>query len=317
MSETTLSLLPPETSGNLTIFLISGPEAWPDASLVTLEEALADNSLVIHETGDVNKLAVENLSSFDVFLQSGDMVKGGLQDRVVSVDLIVPAGSAKIPLKSFCVESGRWHSRVNRATGVENSERFSSATHRVASRDIKYAAMYSNSQSLIWEKVHHFQESLGDSFSRNLRDEQSPTSLQLTLEDEQLEQMVDEHLKKLLPIVENSTQTILGYAFAINGELNSADIYTNSTLFRKLWPRLLKASVIESLGRLVNSQHSSQISIKEVQAILDQPRDIKWSKRFVSPRITLRSAETEKVFIQDTCDTDRDGAWFHRNYLAK
>jgi hypothetical protein len=317
MTETTLSILKPVTSGNLTIFLIAGPEAWPDANLLTLEEALAESSLIIHETGNVSKLAVENLSACDVFLQAGDLVKGGLQDRVIGVDLIVPAGSEKIPLKTFCVESGRWRNRVSRSAGAESSDRFNSANHRVASREIKFAALHGRSQSMVWEKVHDFQESLGDSFKRSLRSEESPTSLQLTLEDEQLGQNVDEYLADLLPVVDNNAETLLGYAFAINGRLNSADIYTNSQLFRKLWPRLLRASVIEALGNLVHEAATNLVGIDEVRACLNQPRHLKWSKRFVSPRITLRSVETEKAFIQDTCDADRGGAWFHRNYLVK
>jgi len=317
MPETTLSILPPVTSGNLTIFLITGPEAWPDANLRTLDEALADQSLIIHETGNVSKLAVENLSQFDVFLQAGDLVKGGLQDRVLGVDLIVPAGAGKMPLSTFCVESGRWRNRVSRAAGVERSDRFHSASNRVASKEIKLAAMHRRSQSMVWEKVHDFQESLGDSFKRSLRSDESPTSLQLTLEDDQLGQRVDEQMKELLPIVERSTAPLLGYAFAINGQLNSAEIYTNSGLFRKLWPRMLKASLIEALSDLTGQGGATAVGIDEVRTALNQPREIKWVKRFVSPRITLRSAETERAFIQDTCDVDRGGAWFHRNYLVK
>lgn len=317
MTEATLSILPPVTSGNLTIFLITGVEAWPDARLKTLEEALSDHTLIIHETGNVSKLAGENLSEFDVFLQAGDLVKGGLQDRVIGVDLIVPAGAARMPISTYCVESGRWRNRVSRSSGVERSDRFNSASHRVTSLEIKLAAMHKRSQSMVWEKVHDFQESLGDSFKRSFHNDESPTSLQLTLEDEELDQKATEYLQDLLPLVENSPATVLGYALAINGQFNSAEIYTNSALFRRLWPRLLKANVIEALGSLARQDEPPLIGIDEIRACLNQPRDIRWSKRFVSPRITIRSGETPKAFIQDTCDTDHGGAWIHRNYLVK
>ena len=42
---------------------------------------------------------------------------------------------------------------------------------------------------------------------------------------------------------------VIGYVFAINGKLNSAEVYPSNGLFRKMWPKLLKASVTEAIGR--------------------------------------------------------------------
>lgn len=89
---------------NLTIFLIHGDEKLPEISLLTLQEALEQKKLIVHETRNVNELAIENLSLEEVYVQAGDIVKGGLQDRVFAYDVIVPAGSGRIPIGAFCVE---------------------------------------------------------------------------------------------------------------------------------------------------------------------------------------------------------------------
>jgi hypothetical protein len=34
----------------------------------------------------------------------------------------------------------------------------------------------------------------------------------------------------------------------VNGKINSADIYPSNGLFRKMWPKLLRASVTEAIG---------------------------------------------------------------------
>src|SRR5688572_7728799 len=82
----------PERYGNLSIFLIHGADEAGHAELLTLQEAMAQGVLVVHETSNVNALEVENTSaSRGVFIQSGDIVKGGKQDRVLSVDVVVPA----------------------------------------------------------------------------------------------------------------------------------------------------------------------------------------------------------------------------------
>ena len=43
---------------------------------------------------------------------------------------------------------------------------------------------------------------------------------------------------------------MIGYVFAINGKVNSADIYGSNVLFKKLWPKLLKANAIEAIAEL-------------------------------------------------------------------
>jgi hypothetical protein len=51
----------------------------------------------IHETGMVSRPETENTSSnLDVFIQAGDVLTGGRQDRTIGVDFINPARSGRI-----------------------------------------------------------------------------------------------------------------------------------------------------------------------------------------------------------------------------
>ena len=49
----------------------------PGKNFLTLQEALAQKKVIVYETKDVNELAIRNLSNQDVYLQSGDVVRGG------------------------------------------------------------------------------------------------------------------------------------------------------------------------------------------------------------------------------------------------
>jgi hypothetical protein len=98
-----LKLSGPYAYRNLTVFLIHGKDQLPGRSFLTLQEALERGKAVVHETGTVGRLTVENKSRADLFVQAGDIVKGGQQDRVIPYDYLVPAGSAGVPLASFCV----------------------------------------------------------------------------------------------------------------------------------------------------------------------------------------------------------------------
>ena len=107
---------------NLAIYLVQGKSASGPVPL-TLDEALAKRSVKVHETGNVNELQIENLGGDEIFVQSGDIVKGGQQDRVLTVSLLLPPKSGRIPIASFCVEQGRWTAR-----GKEDVKTFATTT---------------------------------------------------------------------------------------------------------------------------------------------------------------------------------------------
>src|SRR5262245_34142563 len=262
----------PYSHKNLTIFLLHGADQRQDKTPLTLQEAMERKFVVVHETGDVNNLAIENLSDEEVFVQSGDIVKGGRQDRVLALDLIVPPKSGKIPIASFCVEHGRWSTR-----GAENAVAFSSSEKTLNSKELKIAAKHSASQREVWDKVAQSQAKLSagvvaadaaqaappppapaqvaaggggnaegaggrDAIARlnafSVASSVSSSSLQLSLENNNLRQAVDDYVKTLSPIIEGKND-VIGYVFAINGQINSADVYSSNALFKKIWPKMI------------------------------------------------------------------------------
>ena len=80
----------PYTHKNLTVFLVHGKDLISGHNFITLQEALAQKKVIVYETKDVNELAIKNLSNQDIYVQAGDIVRGGDQDRMISTDFIVP-----------------------------------------------------------------------------------------------------------------------------------------------------------------------------------------------------------------------------------
>ena len=66
----------PVVNGNLAIYFVHGPSRGGPVPL-TLEEALTRKVVEVRETGQVNVLEIENTGGEDVFIQAGDIVKGG------------------------------------------------------------------------------------------------------------------------------------------------------------------------------------------------------------------------------------------------
>src|SRR5215469_11901395 len=112
MNKLPFNISGPYTHQNLTIFFFRDPDHLDGGHYVPLRDAMEKKHVVVYETGNVGQLEAENLSDiFDIFIQAGDVLKGGRQDRTIAIDFILPAKSGRVPIPAFCVESGRWHRR--------------------------------------------------------------------------------------------------------------------------------------------------------------------------------------------------------------
>jgi hypothetical protein len=90
----------PVVSENLAIYFIHGPSS-PGPAPLTLKEAMANDTVRVYETGNVNELAIENRDEEAVFVQAGDMVKGGKQDRALTVSLLLARHSDRFRSRLF------------------------------------------------------------------------------------------------------------------------------------------------------------------------------------------------------------------------
>jgi len=169
----------PSTHENLAVYLIHGANRVSGKTYLTLQEALAQKKAVVRETGNVNQLSIENTSKdSDIYIQAGDIVKGGQQDRTLGTDLILESKS-KVPIASFCVEQGRWSKR-----GKESSQQFATTTDQVASKELKLAVKYKKAQGEVWDKVAEAQSKLSSNVGTPVAAPQSTSSPQLTLEND-------------------------------------------------------------------------------------------------------------------------------------
>jgi predicted DNA-binding WGR domain protein len=303
---------------NLSVFLVHcaaygkpGNQSGIQAKrFISLAEALEKGAVTIHETGDVNQLAASNHSDKEfVYIQSGDIVKGGRQDRTLSQDIILAPNSKKIPLDSFCVEQGRWGKR-----GTERSDRFSSSAKGLSSKELKLAAKKAKSQGAVWKAVEEEQEKLGRSIGKSVRSDASNTSLQLTLEDKDVEGKKQQYLEALLPVCRDKND-VIGIAFTINGQFNTADIYGDPALFQKLWPKLVEAAAYESLSLYDAKNAAATIGIIDIKShILDAFNSPKQAQP--SGRITKRTAgETRDNYAFET--KDEQDQLIHVNIIKK
>ena len=302
----------PYSHKNLTIFLIHGKNETSKTNILTLQEAMDRKLLRVYETSDVNELAVENISkSFDVFIQSGDIVKGGKQDRILGVSIIIPARSGRIRIEAFCVESGRWEKRGN-----EDAGQFSSSNDRIVSRDLKLAANGERSQQGVWAKVTEAQEKLSKNLDGAVASASSRSSLQLSLENTRVTTTADEYVRKLSGLIDGRSD-VIGYAFAVNGKINSADVYVSNALFKKLWPRMLKAAAIEAIAE--NGERSAvarPAKPAEVEAFMADADRGPAEERAASGSARIVTRDKKDSAVYEARD-EKSKTVVHRAYVKK
>jgi len=301
----------PYTHKNLTIFLVHGSDLAGNRTFLTLQEALAQKKVIVYETKDVNELAIRNVSNQDVYVQAGDIVRGGDQDRMISVDFIVPRRSKRMPIAAFCVESGRWNRR-----GSENNASFDSSANFVTSKELKLAAKSKNSQQAVWENVKVVQDKLTANVGGVVSSPVSASSLELAVENDKVKESTDDYIKALANITQSKTD-VIGYVFAINGHVNSADIYASRALFAKLWPKLLKANATEAVAETQTETLAKPVTDESVLRFMTEAEKGTESRRAVSTRTHLVTKEDNKNVFYETRDSAQGGAWIHRNYIKK
>ena len=320
----------PFTHANLTVYFVHGASAAGPVPL-TLAEALAAKTVRIAETGDVNALTMENRGDREVFVQSGDIVKGGRQDRVLSVSLVLPPHSGAIPITAFCVEHGRWTRRGN-----EDASHFASAAAAVPSRAARlaiqsapvagmsadadravtnYAAAseIAARQRKVWDEVERVQNSLSGQLRAPVASPQSTSSLQLALENEKLKQAQKDYVAALEPAGAGEGD-IIGYAFAINGKLDSAEIYPSNALFRKMWSKLLTANATEAIASRGGAAATPPADA-DVAAFLTAAERGTASRQALTRAVELETRRGEGTIYLET--RRADGSWVHRAYVAK
>lgn len=308
----------PITYENLTIFPVRGERLAGKPAPLTLQEAMQKDLVRVRETGTVNSLEIENIGDRDVFIQAGDIVKGGKQDRVLSVDMVLGPKSGAVAIASFCVEQGRWQKRGN-----EKADSFASSTTSLPSREMKLAAAKpiagnapraaAEPQQEVWRGVQKMQSKLADTLGAPAAAAASPSSLQLTMENDRLKSAVGAYERALRAMVEANPEAT-GLIVAINGKMSSADLYSSPELFRAMWPKLLNAAAVEAVAEKKDAAFAAPTA-EQATAFLDQARLGQTNKKRITARVSMETRENDGTLTSET--QLAEGGWVHRSYLAK
>ncbi len=319
----------PFTYENLSVYVVRG--STTDArDYITLDEGLAARTVTVREKGsaaggdrsEVNELEIENRSDKWLFLQAGDIVKGGKQDRTIMTDLALAPRSGPQPLEAFCVEHGRW---VPSADGMA----FRNNPGLVAGSSLKRAIQGEKNQSRVWQEVAQAESravaavliEAGPAAATPPRLSSTGTYNAIG-ENKTVSTSRDAYVKALLPTIRKHTKAI-GLAVAINGKVTSADVYASSALFQRMTEKLLNSYALEGFLARDGSLSISAPAKEQVVAFLSQPATTAVATETVGTSMQRSTRETDEVVMYEYSHVAKaavakpDVVIVHQSYLRK
>jgi ARG and Rhodanese-Phosphatase-superfamily-associated Protein domain len=220
--------------GGLTVFWLHGPAAASFA-VRTLDEARARGELQVTERDQatVSALVVENRGAVHVLLLAGEILQGGKQNRIVLEDVLVPPRSGPLTFPVFCVEQGRW---VGDAKGFAPRE-------IVAAPQLRARMLERSEQQQVWAEVDRYAKRAAAP---------SATQSYLAIHDKP---EVQAHQKDVEAAIGGKiVPGAQGAAVFVADAFVGLDLFQDGSLFAREWPKLLRASTIETYGRRIDTK---------------------------------------------------------------
>jgi hypothetical protein len=241
---------------------------------------------------------------------AGDIVKGGRQDRTISEDIVLAPRAKKVPLKSLCVEQSRWGGRGSESVAV-----FSSSENTLNNRAMKIAARTEKSQDKVWKEVADYQAKASERVNAEVKSRTSPTSLQLTLENEQIKGSISEYVNALQPAFDGKAD-VLGFAFFVNGKISTVETFGNAALFKKLQKKLLEAAASEAFEQYDEKLKFETPNLATLKAFMELAEKGTETARQTSTHMMEYTKKTEQSILLRSVNTDAGKAALHTSIYS-
>lgn len=346
-----LQIAGPVASGNLGVYFVDGQGPGGPA-MVTLDEGMAQGTVKIfqqkwssvvdpatHRSTFVNgPVAIQNMSATQsLFIQVGDLVRGGLQDQVVIRSTIIPPLSTRVSIDTLCVDPFRSTARIG-----DNADLFSAPAALFPWRLAKLGALANNSASTVnndsvrdvrqlatWWSIDSLRARLSQKLGVPLEPAAPPSwtenhdvrtgiqleyrhrgwtnSLPLSLENPQLARAEQPFIAALADKAGGSG--IIGAVFVINGQIEGADIYRSHALFQQEWPKLLRAYAAEAIAD-AGSKATRLPTVGSVHGFLAAAEQA--PSKVLDDGNIIHENNSALYAV-----TSSSGAWVYRSYVAK
>ena len=310
-----LTVSPPVTHKNLSVYFLHRQDR-DDREFLMLNEGLKSGLVTVTEQKQeqVNQLVIDNKSDKPLFLQEGDRVTGGKQDRTIYSSLVVKAKSGPMPIPTFCVEQSRWQA------GSLGKNFSANANQAFASNAVRKASKLSKSQGQVWDEVGKtktlLQKAVGNS--------NKTSSLNEALDSKQAIDSTKAYVTALGKAADQH-KDLVGVAFAIDGQIMEITMYPGCPLVKSVYPRLLETYALDA----VVDQKNTKSKPAQVSAVPEKEKVLELMKASATKKVRAESINLSNSLNIDAlvgespdnrlrlfrCETDFEKARVHTQWM--
>lgn len=262
----------------------------------------------------VNEVVVVNNSSKPLYLMPGEIIIGGSQDRTIGQELVIAPDKKPVSIAVFCVEHGRWGARaeseyatilaetptLNAHAGASNANAAAQSQTRSANvgkfigsigslnGSARIAVQKGDGQTKVWDEVSSANAKSGvmsksGAFTANYAESTVVQQLR----------PYTEHLTQ--PML--NTENVVGAIVAVNGKVESMDIFESTPLFKKLWPKLLKSYAFDAVNAHDEKKPRQSCTRADALAFFQHAGRAAATKSDTKKGITSTQLENDKVLL--------------------
>jgi hypothetical protein len=254
------------------------------------------------ESGDVNHLMVRNRARLPLYLMPGEIILGGKQDRCVAQESIIPADGKPVMIDVYCVEHGRWTS----------GQQFSGKAGNL-NKSGRAAVQEGKGQQEVWEKVG---ESNAASGARS-----STGAFTANYTDPQILKRIDAYVKELeKPVAQQ--RHVVGAIVAVDGKIETIDVFAWTPLFEKMWPKLLKGYALDAaVGSPKKSKKNAEPpTLKDAKEFLQAAMQAEVQQKTTGKGLVVTKRDSKRLSSYSAAPRSAEGGFeksVHSSAYAK
>lgn len=199
----------------------------PFDHLSSMQRALRDRKLRVNElkgsgNADVRVLEMRNMSKEAIVIQSGEILTGGKQDRIISQTMIIPPDKQRYYVNVFCVEKNRWDRRAKPFNYF-----------RSADMGLRKSTDINRKQHLIWESIDN---------QLKLSGKNSPTAAYKDLMNQKKFLEEDSlYVKFFKEKLAQTDSTFAGFVAITGNQIIGTDLYSTKQLTLEAFENTLRS----------------------------------------------------------------------------
>jgi hypothetical protein len=291
---------------NLTVFFIHA-DSQDDRDFLTLDEGLTKGLVKVTEKdqAQVSELQIDNQSDRPLFLQEGERLQGGKQDRTIIASLVLPPSSGPTPVRTCCIERSRW------VEGSKGKEFGFTTSPALAPKGVRGAAKFESNQGKVWFCVGGQKVTAQNQLSAP----NTNSSINETLDSTEVQKVLADYARVLNEVLREHP-TAVGMAILVNDRIEEIDVYPNHTLFSRLYPRLIQSYALQARMLKNQPRDGEPVTPDEVTRFMKDGKE-------TSPPRTEKIAGHNEVQMRQMegdrfeCRTRYDGKLAHWQVMKK